>query len=357
MFPDDFIVIYLLFAENHKEKRIAHLKNDTESVLSFCVYRGTLLRRFYFPAGFVTEDQSRSLYSKMTLSKLVLGTVQFGLKYGISNTCGQTSFPEVCRILEMAYEHGIMTLDTAAAYGESESVLGKALQRTRLNSRMNVVSKVTPLPEDLNEAQAEDLIRSSLKNSLENLRMDSIHTLLFHRERDWKYASVLEKIRQEGVIRFCGCSMDGAVPQNSEKLQAVQVPGNLLDRRFFPFMRERKAEGGTPCHVYVRSVYLQGLLLMKEEQFPDFLRELLPYRRKLANLAAEGGMTLAELCVRYLCSFPEIDGVLTGVETAEQLKMNLQLAEKGPLDGDLLNRIEEMIPQLPEKWIRPSLWK
>ncbi|MBQ7402693.1 MAG: aldo/keto reductase [Lentisphaeria bacterium] len=290
----------------------------------------------------------------MKFSSLILGTVQFGLNYGISNTHGQTGFPEVCRILKTAYDNGITTLDTAAGYGESESVLGRALQETGLADKMNIVSKVLPLPDGLTEEQAEKLIRDSLTNSLKNLRCDFLHTLLFHREKDWKFAGILKKCKQEGLIRHFGCSVDGEIPPNSEMLEAIQIPGNLLDKRFFPFLKQARKQG---CHVYIRSVYLQGLLLMPEEKIPASLQALVPYRRKLSALAEKNGMSLAELCVRYLCSIPEIDGVLTGVETAEQLKINLSLAEKGALPEDILLAAEQMIPELPEELIRPSLWK
>ena len=96
---------------------------------------------------------------------------------------------------------------------------------------------------------------------------------------------------------------------------------------------------------------------MPEEKFNPFLQPLIPYIRKLSKLAEEAGMPLAELCVRYLCSMPEIDGVLTGVETQEQLEYNLKLAEKDVIPPDLRQKIEETVPELPEELIRPSLWK
>lgn len=289
----------------------------------------------------------------MNASKLVLGTVQFGLNYGISNTNGQTGFSEVCRILDFAYSNGINTLDTAAAYGESESVLGKALAETGLSGKMNIVSKVSPMPE-LEPEQAETFIRNSLENSLKNLQQDSLHTLLFHREKDWKYADILKKIKGEGLIRNCGCSIDGAIPEKEEELEAVQVPGNVFDRRFLPFIRTQKTHS---CTIYVRSVYLQGLLLMPEEKIPASLNELIPYRRALAEIAKENDMPLAELCMRYLLSIPEITSVLTGVENTDQLKINLQLAEKGGLPEDVMKKIFDTVPELPEQLIRPSLWK
>ena len=136
----------------------------------------------------------------MKNSKPVLGTVQFGLRYGIANTHGQSSFRDVCGILKTAVAGGIRTLDTASAYGESENVLGKALRDLNLSGKIDIVSKVSPMPDDLPENKAEAFIRDSLTRSLKNLRQDHLHTLLFHREKDWKYAEILKKIKEEGLI-------------------------------------------------------------------------------------------------------------------------------------------------------------
>ena len=92
-------------------------------------------------------------------SKIVLGTVQFGLPYGIANTLGQPSFKTVKEILTLAYDHGIDTLDTAASYGESEIVLGQALHELKLHGKMRLISKIPPMPPDV---LPEDFAASSL---------------------------------------------------------------------------------------------------------------------------------------------------------------------------------------------------
>ena len=70
------------------------------------------------------------------INKIGLGTVQFGLPYGINNTYGQTQEVEVKVILQIASKNGITILDTAHAYGNCETILGKQ----DLN-KFNIVSK------------------------------------------------------------------------------------------------------------------------------------------------------------------------------------------------------------------------
>lgn len=289
----------------------------------------------------------------MKESKLVLGCVQFGLKYGIANTKGQVSSREVRNILQKAYEQGIHTLDTAASYGESECVLGRELAALHLTDKMKIVSKIPVMQEDLNSNEAERFIMSSIEKSLTNLKANQLDAILFHRESDLKYIQFLRKAKEQNLTRFFGASLDGAVPENAYECEVIQIPGNVLDRRFLAFSRKAKEKG---IKIYNRSIYLQGLLLMEEERIPEKLKEILPYRRKLEKFAQEIHIVPSELYMRYLFSIASIDGVLTGVDTLEQLEHNCQIASAGALPQEIMEKIYDCIPELPEYLIRPSLW-
>jgi aryl-alcohol dehydrogenase-like predicted oxidoreductase len=109
-------------------------------------------------------------------------------------------------------------------------------------------------------------------------------------------------------------------------------------------------------HVFCRSVYLQGLLLMPEEKIRPGLAEVIPVRRTLEEIAAQAGYTMSELCMRYVLSNPAISSVLTGVDTVAQMRENLRLAALGPLPVEVLERVRSCVPELPESLIRPALW-
>jgi len=286
-------------------------------------------------------------------SKLMLGTVQFGLEYGIANVSGKPSFDRVCEIIRTAYENGVTALDTAAAYGTSEEVVGRALECLGLREAMEVVSKVPPL-EAADDAEAERLIEQTLLRSLKRLRLERLAVCLLHREDDLRFLPVLEKMVGKGLIGGAGVSLDsGRFLREAATVRFIQLPYNVLDRRFdafFPVAEQNKN------HLFSRSVYLQGLLLMPEEQIRPGLADVIPVRRRLEGIARKAGCTMAGLCVRYVLSNPAVTSVLTGVDTAEQMCENLRLAALGPLPADVLGRVRECVPDLPESLVRPALW-
>jgi len=98
------------------------------------------------------------------------------------------------------------------------------------------------------------------------------------------------------------------------------------------------------------------LLLMPEEKIRPGLAEVIPVRLRLEGLAREAGCTMAEFCVRYVLSNPAVSSVLTGVDTVEQMRENLRLAALGPLPADVLGRVRDCVPHLPESLVRPALW-
>ena len=286
-------------------------------------------------------------------SRLMLGTVQFGLEYGIANESGKPSFDRVCEIVKTAFEGGVTALDTAAAYGTSEEVLGAALERLGLREAMTVVSKVPPIP-DGTDAEAERFIERSIRESLRRLRLGRLAVCLLHREEDLRHLPLLEKMVGRGLTDGVGVSLDSnRFLAEAAAVRYLQLPCNLLDRRFddfWPVAMQKK------IHVFARSVYLQGLLLMPEARIRPNLPAVIPARRGLEAVARETGCTMAELCMRYVLSNPAVASVLTGVDTPEQMRENLRVAALGPLPAAVLGRVQACVPDLPEPLVRPALW-
>lgn len=180
------------------------------------------------------------------MRKIALGTVQFGMGYGISNSTGQVSSEEIAKILDFCRKSGIDTLDTAQSYGESEKVLG----RFDLSS-FHVVTKL--------------LADARLETSLGNLKLSSVYALMFHREnectdRSWRQ---FEYYKSQGLVKKIGVSV--YTPKILENLierypiEIVQFPMNILDQSFMPLLPKLKEKN---IEVHTRSVFLQGLLLM-----------------------------------------------------------------------------------------------
>ena len=294
----------------------------------------------------------------MIFSKMMLGTVQFGLNYGIANKEGQPSLEKVIWILRTAADFGVNTLDTAAAYGTSEEVLGRALEESGLADKFQIITKVPIFPAETSEKDAERLIRESLERSLRRLRRSKLRAVLIHNEQNLPHFTVLERVCAEGYADGAGISLDSqrALTDFREvvgRAKYVQLPSNLLDRRFDEFIDSAPQRG---AFVFTRSACLQGLLLMPDADVPPHLRELLAWREKARKIADSLGISVKELCFRYLISLPGVASVVFGVDNKKQLAENCSFAGKGALPGGAVERIRTEIPLLEESLIRPFLW-
>ncbi len=301
-------------------------------------------------------------FEQNRLSRLMLGTVQFGIPYGVANRTGQPSYSDVRAIMTAAIEGGVTCFDTAAAYGTSEEVLGRVLHELGVAEQVVVVTKVRPLtPEELADAAlAERAIRNSIEESCRRLRLDCLPVVLFHLETDAVCADVLEDLKQSGRLLQFGVSCDNR-PGNAAKfaadprITALQIPANLLDQRHQKSgIFATALTSGTA--VFVRSVYLQGLLVMAEADIPAALREVIPTLRRLTALASDAGMGMAEAALRYMLSRDGVTSVLTGVETVDQVRRNVEILASGPLPSDLLAAIDREVPELPESILTPGKW-
>jgi len=253
--------------------------------------------------------------------KIALGTVQFGLEYGVANTKGRVPEETAQEILGLARELGVDTLDTAAAYGTSEEVLG----RTGVDA-FKVISKVPPGTEHLEKPA--NWVKRCIDQSLSNLRCDSLYGLLLHRPLDLLQSNgrelydALVDIKRQGLAEKIGISVYG--PDDLEKLAAfdfdlVQAPMNILDRRLKNSgWLEKLSKQGTEVHI--RSAFLQGLLLMPAAQRPEYFK---PWRSLFTEYdawVAVQQLTPLQACLGYLNGHPEINKIVVGVDTPEQLR-------------------------------------
>lgn len=309
-----------------------------------------------------TANMQTCTWNEYRLSRLMLGTAQLGMAYGIANVTGRPDYHRALQLLAAAAEGGVNCFDTAAAYGESEAVLGRALRELGLAEDAVVVTKVRPLDdaERANPATAARAIEHSVAQSRRRFNDACLPLVMFHREADAVYLDVLEDLKVRGWLRHAGVSCDHQVEPAHRLLAtkgvaAVQVPGSMLDRRHQRggVFRAAAARGAA---VFVRSVYLQGLLLMREESIPPALRAVVPVRRRLEGIAAAADMSLAELALRYVLGQEGVSCVVVGAETAEQVRENLRMAGRGPLAPDLIEAVATAAADVPSMIITPRLW-
>lgn len=258
--------------------------------------------------------------------RLGIGTVQFGLDYGVSNTTGKTPPKEAGAILDAARGLGIDVLDTASAYGDSELVLGKFLSP---GHGFRLVTKAGPLGNGAD--QSSDKVREVFLRSLERTGQDKIYGLLAHRASDLLgphgdglYAE-MRFLAAEGLVRKVGASVyeAGQIDALTSRfdLDLIQVPVSVLDQRLAKsgHLDRLKAAG---IEVHARSVFLQGLVFMDPRQMPAYFAPLGPHLVQYRRFLDQAGLTPAQGAFAFIKGVPEIDVVLVGVNTAAQLEAN-----------------------------------
>lgn len=292
-------------------------------------------------------------------SRLVLGTAQFGMRYGIANKIGQPDFLSVQSIVAEVWESGVREFDTAQAYGESERVLGKVLRSLGIAREAKVISKLHPAIDH----QDSNALNLALQQTLARLGLPKLYGLMLHTEDFldiWETGlkDTLDKFIEQGLVERIGVSVYS--PQKAARalrtngISLVQLPSNLLDRRFEKagVFHEAKSFGK---EIYVRSVFLQGLLLMSDSDLPASMRFATTVAKRLINFANETGFSLKQLALGYVRSaYPE-QKVLLGCETLEQVRENLEIWSK-ETPRDIVDRVRREFQDIPEKILNPSLW-
>lgn len=285
-----------------------------------------------------------------------LGTVQLGVSYGVNNKEGLPDSNEVNDILELAWQGGVRWLDTASAYGLSEERIGSFLAA---NPDKNF-SVVTKLPADLADATAA---QSSLSQSLKLLRLRRVDCLMLHNiEHIPRLGSDLGKFllkeKQNGSIAEIGASVY-SISQlrevaNYPFVTAVQIPANVFDQRFnSPEIVDILASR----RVFIRSVYLQGLLLMAEQEAAKAVPAATNHLRQWHRLSDSAQVPPEILALGWVRrAFPAAIPLI-GCESAVQLRDNFEVWDKSQIDeqtfeslSSLKCDIEDVI--LPMKWKR-----
>lgn len=292
------------------------------------------------------------------IRKLGLGTVQFGLAYGVTNERGQVAESEVERIVATAIAAGIDLFDTAAAYGDSESVLGRALGPRR---DIRIVSKLPPITGDRIGAAEIDQCRVAFEGSLARLRCASLDTLLLHRPDDLRkpgadgLVALLMELKRSGTVAKIGVSAyDRAqieFAQAALPLDAVQVPLNLLDQRLLQDgtlarLRHENVE------IHARSVFLQGVLLADPARLPGHFMRHLDRLQAVAAAAERARLSRLSLCLRFVLAQPAVDRVIVGVTSVEELQQIMAAAtSESSLPDDLAGLASDDL-----NLVNPSLW-
>lgn len=287
------------------------------------------------------------------IPKIAIGTAQYGMKYGVANKIGKIQDQEMRNILDFAIKNGINTIDTAMGYGDCESKLGELGVKN-----FNLITKITNLS-DFGK-NTEDFALKSLRSSIENLKVDNVNSLLLHNPNDLIsknkeiiYNSI-QRCKKEGLCRKVGISCYD-VEQVSNIIQnfdidIIQFPLNifntkLIDSGLIKILKKKNIE------IHVRSVFLQGLLLMEKTEINSYF-----YRwEEIFNVWEEWlritNISKLQACLLFVFGIKEVDKIILGIDSLLHLQQILDIlknnhAEINPfalssIDEDLIN---------PSKW-------
>lgn len=256
----------------------------------------------------------------MKTKKIMLGTAQLGMNYGIANTSGQVCEDEVTKILSLAQSMQINAIDTATAYGESEKVLGK-----HANQQFRITTKLSPL-----SLNSEDIsIEKQLQLSLDRLQRESCEGLLVHHANDLLGPSgeqiyrAIDELKKGKKINKIGASVYS--PEQARALidkfhlDIIQFPLNLFDQRFLQnnFLSELKERN---IELHARSIFLQGLLLMTDDKVPAHFNRVKPLLNSLREECQYKNISLRAALIEFVTSINEIDYYIFGIDNHNQLE-------------------------------------
>ena len=289
--------------------------------------------------------------------ELALGTVQFGLEYGVSNETGKIDKSSIIEILEAA-KGKVKYLDTANVYGNSEEILG---QLSECTSNFEIITKTAHIDNSTNEPGYLVDIEKSFHQSLNKLKRDNVDTLLVHNvndllsERSDDLYELLLKLQNQGFVNKVGVSVysaSEAVDLSAKySIQSVQFPINVLNQTFDNSGALKKLyKQGIELHA--RSIYCQGLLLMQTDKLNPYFNSIKPVFNKYQEMLANNNLSLTEGALGYIKQIDKIDCMVFGVENKSQLLETLALlgSESPSIDYSPYAITDESI-------INPSLWK
>ncbi|MBM3794448.1 MAG: aldo/keto reductase [Acidobacteria bacterium] len=280
----------------------------------------------------------------LQVSEIALGTVELGLDYGIGDHAHRPAFEDAARILHRALDLGVNLIDTARAYGEAETVIGRALAERR--SEFILATKVAAMGDP----------RESLETSLRELRTGVLDIVQIHGRvedvmPDPAVVEGLHRARDAGMVRFLGASVyneAAALAAIEAGFDCIQIAHSVLDRRPEPRALPAAARAGTG--VIARSVLVKGALSPRAADLPPALA---PLRDAVLRLGPPE--TLPELAYRYLLSQEPPHTLLVGASSVAELEAAVRFARKGPLDAAGMERLRAE-PLLDATFISPALW-
>ena len=294
-------------------------------------------------------------YNGDKISKLALGTVQFGLDYGVGNQEGKPTQEKVNEIIDYVVSQNINCFDTAQAYGNSEEVLGESIKDI---PNLFIISK-------LKSNFFKNNLYQNVENSIKKLNISQLYGLLLHDSEllySWtnQYSNDIKVLKKENKIKYFGVSIytnnDFQLAIKNQDIDLIQIPFNIFDQRAITkgWLREASKQKKL---IFIRSIYLQGLLLMDIDMVPSKLHHAKIYIEQFETLCKNLDMTKNELALAFVDTLAKESIILFGCDNIEQSKENLKNYNNLPmLDDKVLKKLSELFSNIDESIYNPTRW-
>ncbi len=296
------------------------------------------------------------------MAELCLGTVQFGMKYGINNTLGQPSEEDVFKMLDTAIENGIRVIDTARAYGTAELILGRYFSSRKNSDSVKVISKLRPNVIEENETDICGAVRRECEETLARLHVEQLNGYLLHTPEyiyQPKITEALRTLKEEKLAEHIGVSVyelsEGYAALETEGIDYIQLPYSVFDQRGVRegFIQKAKKAGVT---VFTRSAFLQGLFMMDRARIPKHLSHAIPYLVQFEKLLCKYAVSRVDALIQFAGRESGIDYLVFGVDTREQLLQDISAHRRNTVPEELIGELKETFVDMEKSILFPSLW-
>jgi len=290
--------------------------------------------------------------------RLILGTAQLGMGYGIANKTGQPNHEIARRIVSEAVRNDVLLFDTAQAYGESEQILAQSLTELGCLDKAQVFTKISPTIEHLDSGAVSSAVEKSSK-----LFGSAFYCCMLHNEEllnkwDLGLGETLLRCRDKGIFQHIGISVynpeSARKALETEEIDFVQLPANILDRRHEEagVMSLAQESGKT---VVIRSVYLQGAFLLSMDELPDSVKNLKSYFEPVVELAIQNNILVRDAALQFVCKRWPNCMVTVGAELPEQVSETVTSFGQ-TIPDEVLVGLEKQGADIPLEVLRPDLW-
>jgi len=293
------------------------------------------------------------------MHRVVMGAAALAQPYGIANPQSSLSPAETDDLLTAAWSRGIRFIDTASAYGEAEIRIGNWSNRT--GNHFRTIGKL-PTMRDIPNTEIRSTVQSHIETTCRSMRIERLEGYLIHDPADFARPHVREalaELQEIGKFRYFGLSIykpeEAIDALTFNKVGAFQIPTNVFDNRLAESGLSKKCEN-KDILVFLRSVFLQGLIFRNPNTLPAYFRPILSKLHGFRSLSKEAGVSPSHLALAYVLQTVRAAKVIVGCRNVSHIEELSDIIEAAPVNNEMINRMRVLGNEMDVAMIDPRLW-